>query len=134
MGPLIDMPYTPLVGGVAFTTLALNSNRTLDALSVRGYRILHLGMKLVYGAGTVTAVTMTCASSEDNSNWQTIQLLSYSGSTAVSTTHTWSHAVSGADQWTWALDLNAYRYVRCTFVGTSAGAADTLTVSARVGQ
>lgn len=131
-GPLSDDTLNVYLSSAAFTTVAMNTSRTFDALETYGYRFVDLQFDYVRNSGS--AVTMTCAHSTTASGtYRTIQVLSYSGSTASSATHTWSKTVSGNASWSWRVNLHAYQYLKCTLTVTGGAASDTLTITAIAG-
>lgn len=132
-GPIAykDVAYTVTVGGSAFTTLAINSSKTMDALKVKGYRYLMIGLQYTFAAAT--AVTMTCQDSEDASVWRDIHALQFNPyPTAMSAPQIWSYAAGSSKNWVWSVGVRGV-YMRCTFIGTGASGGDTLTVTARPG-
>lgn len=131
-GPASDNAVTLFESAAAITTRAMDTAVTFDALEVRGYRFLTLEVDYVYDAGT--AVTMTCTeSSTSDGTYRTIQVLTYSGSTAVSTTKTWSKTVAASAQWPWTIRTNGYGWLKCTLTVTGGNSSDKLTLTGVLG-
>lgn len=127
-----DGPVAVNVSSAAFTTLAINTTKTTDAMKVKGYRFVKFTLNYVFGAAT--AVNMTCQASEDASTWADIHVLQYAAyPVASSSPQVWSYAAGASKIWEWTVPVRAV-YLRCSFVGTgSPTASDTLTVAARAG-
>ncbi len=127
-----DAPVAVKVSGSAFTTLAINTTKTTDAIKVKGFRYLKFTLNYVFGAAT--AVTMTCQNSEDGTVWSDIHVLQYAAfPVATSSIQQWSYAAGASKIWDWTVPVRGV-YMRCSFVGTgSPTASDTLTLVARAG-
>ncbi len=133
-GPIAfkDMPLRTTVSGADFTTLALTSPRTTDALKVKGFRYLKL--TLIYTYGAATAVLMSCQQSEDGTIWSDIHVLQYAAyPVATSAVQVWSYAAGAAKTWDWSVPVRGV-FARCTLSASgSPTASDTLTVLSRAG-
>lgn len=131
IGPAKKNELSVTVSAAAFTALALDAPKTTDYMIVQGWR--RLTFELEFTHNSATAVTMTCSASEaSGGTYKPLQVLSFVGATANSDTMTWSQAVAGDEDWVWTVNLNEYRYLKCTFSGTGAAASDTLTIKRAV--
>lgn len=129
-GTLDDVTKSVTLSSAAFTTVALNTARTFDAIKVQGFSELTLSFTYVYSAAT--AVTMTCTHAlTSGGTYKTIQVLTYSGATAASEPHVWSQAVSASENWSWTIRIKPeYNYLKCTITATGGAVGDTLTLTA----
>lgn len=126
-----DGPVNVAVAGSAFTNLALNSSKTIDAIKVKGFRFVTFTLAYTYNAAS--AVTMSCQQSEDGTLWADLHVLQYTSfPTATSSPQTWSYAAGASKVWPWTVNVRTV-YLRCTFGATGATASDTLSVTARAG-
>lgn len=136
-GPIAnrDVVYNLTVAGAPLTAMSLSSPITTDGLKVKGFRVLGINVDYVHSAAT----TVTCALqvSEDNVTWRGLEV-SQAGSFPTFTTGDLilSRAVSASGSWQWQLPSGVFLiadYVRFVLSGASAGAGDTVTVSAHPG-
>ena len=129
----LSLEYDVLVGGSAFTTQAMDTSKTTDAIIVRGLTFLMLHIE--HTNDSATDIQMQCQSSTDGTSWGYVQVLSPVPATGIATSvpFTWLQAVTGDEDWPWSVAILGYVYLRCTFTATSGVSADKLTVTARGG-
>lgn len=99
---------------------------------LEGYTWLDLRFNLsVHSA--VTAVTLTCNTSEDGGTTEEVlQDCSVASGTCTSSDATWSKAVTGVKVWRWRVGIKNGKRAECTVAFTSGDATDRLTVKGKV--
>jgi hypothetical protein len=126
----VNLPVT--VSAVAFTTLAMNVARTTDALNVWG--LDYVTFTAIHTNDSATAFVMTCDYSDEATATNWVQIPAWTWTASDTTTRAqrkWYTAVSGDLNWPVTVNVNGYRWLRCTFTSTAGAAADKLTVTAK---
>lgn len=132
-GPGVSLEYDVLIGGSAFTTQALDSSKTTDAITVRGLTFLDFTLQYVYNSAT--DVRMACQKSHNGTVWSDKQVLESVSVAGVinSEDAVWKKDVTASKTWSWSVSILGEVYLRCTFSATGGAASDTVTVTARGG-
>jgi hypothetical protein len=127
----IDLPVT--VSSAAFTSLAMNSARTIDELNVWGLE--YVTFTLEHDANvSATEFLVTCEYSDETTaaTWAVVPAWTWSTTTKkAGAQKTWGWLVSGTATWPVVVTVSGYRWLRCTVTGTGAAAGDTMTVTAK---
>jgi hypothetical protein len=129
-GPKRYATYPATIAGAAFTGQAINAAKALDAVNVGGYETVLVEVAYVYSSAT--DVLMTCVQGPLATSVFVVPEVQGAGSGVVNHyPRTWRW-ITGAASASFFFEVPIrYQWLRCTFVGTGAGANDKITVSLR---
>jgi len=119
-----EIPIFPL--GVVINAAEMDAPANTGWLDVTGYKLLVLDNNLTRVAAT--SVSVACKANRIASDTGAGDLQVISGST--STDLALSKTVIGNKIWPWRIDVNGFRFVKCTYTAASGGTTDLLTVTA----
>jgi hypothetical protein len=127
--PALPGSYLTLLSNIALNASAATRTFTVSKDNIHGMAKVVLTVKRTRVAGT--DLTMTCTQSPDSGATKgTVQVCEYEAGTGTCThyTNTWRSGTSTTETLTWEIGVLGYGQLDCTFVSTSAGATDLLTV------
>jgi len=118
-------------GELGLSAVTLAAARTSSSFDVSGWSYLVLYVNFTYAAASDNTITIEF-SPDKGTTWFMDQTIAVSSGTATLSDLTYSKTLSASDTYRVVLTLHSDDYARITIDGTSGGASDLVTVTAKL--